>query len=118
MAQIPYRSALGFYKEVEEDRITLTVKGEPGALYVEIPSHLRNRLELVVGSRLRGRVESLLRPDGQRRGLDCPMDWEIEGYWHELHVPEEFARAYNVAAGDEITIVVEKVVNYGQEVPV
>ncbi len=109
-----YRSDLGFYKEYDHDRISLEVKEDGGFYFVEVPSHLRNRLEIVVGSRLKGVVEKI-----QKKKKVFPLkkriDWEIVGYWHELHIPLEFVKSCRLKGGDRLTLKFESVINYGVE---
>lgn len=114
---VPYRSPLGFYKEFAVDAMMLVVKADTGELYVEMPSHIRNRLELVVGSRLKGVVVAVRRRGKSLVEVNEEFDWEIDGYWHELHLPSAFVKKYKIAAGDSIMIVLRKVVNYGIERP-
>lgn len=118
MEEMGYRSVLGFYKERDKDEVILKVKDDGASLYVEIPTHLRNRVEIVVGSRLKGFVKAIYRKGGRERiGLGKPFDWEVEGYWNELHIPCEEAEALGVRAGDYLELVFEKAVNYGEEIP-
>ena len=113
--QAEYRSVLGFYKERRRDEVVLEVKKEGDSYFVEIPSHLRNRLELVVGSRLRGFVHQIRRRDGDEFGCGERIDWEIVGYWHELGIPEGFVERFRLRQGDFLGIAFESVVNYGEE---
>ncbi|MCL0095704.1 hypothetical protein M1O52_04195 [Dehalococcoidia bacterium] len=121
--QAEYQSVLGFYKERRRDEVVLEVQKEGGSHFVEIPSHLRNRLEIVVGSRLRGFVHQIRRRDGacpersRRDEFGCGerIDWEIVGYWHELGIPEGFVERFRLREGDFLEIVFESVVNYGEE---
>lgn len=113
--EIPYRSVLGFYKE-GEDRVVLKVMGDGSSLYLEIPSHLRNRAEVVVGSRLKGKLKKIYRTDTkQGEKVDREFDWEVEGYWNELHIPRDEANALKIRPGDYLELVFQKVVNYGEE---
>jgi hypothetical protein len=113
--QAEYQSVLGFYKELRRDKIVLEVKKEGDSHFVEIPSHLRNRLELVVGSRLRGFIHQIRRKDGDEFGCGERIDWEIVGYWHELGIPADFAERFRLREGDFLEIDFESVVNYGEE---
>ncbi len=138
-----YSSVLGFYKERRRDEVVLEVKKEGGSYFVEIPSHLRNRLELVVGSRLRGFVHQIRRRERvssieygalrREKGEGGPrnselgtrnswcgerIDWEIVGYWHELDIPEGFVERFRLRQGDFLGIAFESVVNYGEEKPI
>ncbi|HIE48042.1 TPA: hypothetical protein EYP84_04035 [Candidatus Bipolaricaulota bacterium] len=111
-----YRSALGFYKERPRDRMVLEVKDDGSSLYLEIPTHLRNRVEIVVGSRLKGRLRYLYRRGGREKiKIDEPFDWEVVGYWNELHIPPSEASRLGLQRGDYVELVAEKIVNYGQE---
>lgn len=113
--EIPYRSVLGFYKE-GVDRVVLRVMGDGSSLYVEIPSHLRNRAEIVVGSRLKGKLKKIYRTGKkEEERVNQDFDWEIEGYWHELHIPRDEAHTLNINPGDYLELVFERVVNYGEE---
>ena len=113
--QSEYSSVLGFYKERRRDEVALEVKKEGGSYFVEIPSHFRNRLEIVVGSRLRGFVHQIRRRDGDEFGCEERIDWEIVGYWHELHIPQGFVERFGLREGDFLEIVFESVVNFGGE---
>ncbi|MCL0079098.1 hypothetical protein M1O56_05495 [Dehalococcoidia bacterium] len=129
--QAEYQSVLGFYKERRRDEVALEVQKEGGSYFVEIPSHLRNRLEIVVGSRLRGFVHQIRRRDqgsgirgqlaevGGLGTVNCQLptaiDWEIVGYWHELGIPEGFVERFRLRQGDFLEIAFESVVNYGEE---
>lgn len=113
--QAKYRSVLGFYKERRRDEVVLEVKKEGDSHFVEIPSHLRNRLEIVVGSRLRGFVHQIRRMGGDEFGCGERIDWEIMGYWHELGIPAGFVERFRLREGDFLEIVFESVVNYGEE---
>jgi len=113
--EIPYRSVLGFYKE-GTDRVILKVMGDGSSLYVEIPSRLRNRAEVVVGSRLKGKLKRVYRAGRKvEEKVDWDFDWEVEGYWNELHIPQEVVSALGLRPGDYLELVFQKVVNYGEE---
>ena len=138
--QAEYQSVLGFYKERGRDEVVLEVQKEGVSHFVEIPSHLRNRLEIVVGSRLRGFVHHIRRRvrvssieygvSRREKGEGGPrnselgtrnswcgerIDWEIVGYWHELGIPEGFVERFRLSQGDFLEIAFESVVNYGEE---
>ncbi len=113
-----YRSDLGFYKEFEQDRVILSVKEDGGFWFVEVPSHLRNRLELVVGSRLKGWLERIQPKKGPGSSLKKKIDWEIVGYWHELHIPPDLVKKFKLKDGDQLTLKFESVVNYGKEIKI
>ncbi len=114
--QTQYRSALGFYKERPKDRMVLQVKDDGSSLYLEIPTHLRNRVEIVVGSRIKGHLKAIYRRGGRERvKLDEPFDWEVVGYWNELHIPPSEASRLGIGVGDYLELVAERVVNYGHE---
>ncbi len=113
-----YRSDLGFYKEFDQDRVILPVKEDGGLYYVEVPSHLRNRLELVVGSRLKGWLERIQPKKGKAQTPKWKIDWEIVGYWHELHIPLDIVKKFKLKDGDQLTLKFEKVVNYGKEIKI
>jgi len=113
--QTEYRSVLGFYKERQRDEMVLEVKKEGGSYFVEIPSHLRNRLEIVVGSRLRGFVRHIRRRDGDESGCEERIDWEIVRYWHELDIPAGFVERFGLREGEYLAIAFESVVDYGEE---
>ena len=113
-----YRSALGFYNERERDEVILEVKDDGSSLYVEIPTHLRNRAEIVVGSRLKGKIKAIYRRGGREKvRVGRPFEWEVEGYWNELHLSPDDVSALSIAAGDYLELVFEKVINYGEESP-
>jgi len=98
--------------------VVLEVKDDGSSLYLEIPTHLRNRAEIVVGSRLKGRLKRIYRKGGREKiKVEKPFDWEVEGYWNELHIPHEDASKFGIKKGDYLEILFEKVVNYGEEIP-
>jgi len=118
MEEKEYRSVLGFYKERDKDDVILEVKDDGSSLYVEIPTHLRNRVEIVVGSRLKGRVKALYKRGGREKvRVNRAFDWEVEGYWNELHIPPSDAQALGLGPGDYLELVFERAVNYGEEFP-
>ena len=115
--QYSYRSPLGFYKEREKDEVILEVKNDGTSYFVEIPTHLRNRAEIVVGSRVKGSVIGIYKKGGKEKvKLKKPFDWEVEGYWNELHIPKEEATALGIEVGDYLHLEFKSVINYGNEI--
>lgn len=112
-------SVLGFYREASEP-VGINCRGlEDGtALYVLIPSHLRNRLEVVVGNRMEGRIERIESACGKTRSIDADVSLNLEGYWNELHLPNEIVQKLGIFKGDEIHLAIDRIIRYGQTIDV
>lgn len=109
---------MGFYKETEgPEELTLDiVKGAGGELYVEIPTGMRNRLEVVVGNLFKCIIAGIVDAKGHyTKTIMAETVWEIVGYWNELHLAEADIRQYGLKEGDRIKLVLKSIVQHGQE---
>ncbi|MCS7281084.1 MAG: hypothetical protein NZ583_05585 [Desulfobacterota bacterium] len=108
---------LGFFKESEGPEIIVAeLKGEPGDLYVEIPSGFRNRMEIVVGNKIRCFLEATLDRNGNKlKEINREMIGEIVGYWNELHLPEEEIFENGLKKGDLLRLHLLSVFQFGEE---
>lgn len=110
-------SVLGFYRPTDgPERLLAVVKPADDGLYIEIPSAIRNRMEIIAGERIRCLLESIT--DQQKQQVNTvgkEAIWQVGGYWHELHVPPEFVRAYGVHPGDRVQVVLKSVLRDGKE---
>ncbi len=112
-------SVLGFYKEKDgPENWVAEICGDPSGLYLEVPTHLRNRLEVVVGSRFVGKIISVIRRNGERADIGAEGVFEVKGYWNEMHLPLEMVRRYGFQRGDSVEVVLHECINYGKAAPV
>lgn len=112
-------SALGFYREMPGPiKITCRVLKDGTALYVLIPSHLRNRLEVVVGNRMDAWIERIEPVCGKTRSIDAEVSLNVEGYWNELHLPNEIVQKFGILEGDKIQMAIHRIIRYGQTINV
>ncbi|HAP31868.1 MAG TPA: hypothetical protein DCQ14_02245 [Firmicutes bacterium] len=112
---------MGFYKETEgPEELTLEIiRGAGGELYVEIPTGLRNRMEIVVGNLIKCIVAGIVDEKGHyTRTIMGDVVWEIVGYWNELHLAEADIQQYGLKQGDRIKLVLKSAVQHGQEFPI
>jgi FKBP-type peptidyl-prolyl cis-trans isomerase 2 len=111
---------LGFYKEKAGfEEIVALVKGDPLQLYIEIPSRIRNRMEIVVGNRIRCIVKDIIDKEGNSVAeVNQETLWEVMGYWHELYIPPEDASRYGVKKNDYARLVLRSVVRGSDEVEI
>ena len=106
---------MGFYKENEGPvRMLSKVYADTTGLYVHLPSHLRNRLEVVVGNRLEARLEQILsdtnRPD--IIGFDAVL--EVKGYWHEMYLPDDVVTKYCIRCHDLLQMTLYRIHQHGR----
>lgn len=113
-------SVLGFYKEkTGSEEIVALIKGSSPELYVEIPSGIRNRMEIVVGNKIRCVVKSIVDEDGNPiTEINQETLWEVIGYWHELYIPPEDASKYGLRKNSYARLVLKSVVRDGEEVEI
>lgn len=113
-------SVLGFYKEkVGSEEIIALIKGDQPDLYVEIPSEIRNRMEIVVGNRMRCVVKGIVDKEGNPvTEINQETIWEIIGYWHELYIPPEDATRFELKKNDYIRLILKSVVRADEEVDI
>jgi len=107
-------SVLGFYKKSDgPEKLLAQVHGDSSALYVDLPTHLRNRLEVVVGSRFVGKLIKVIKQNGERLELQAERVFEVKGHWNEVHLPHEMVREYRLKQGDSAEIILRQITNYG-----
>lgn len=86
-------SVLGFYKETPgAAQMTSRVYADSEGFYVHLPSHLRNRLQVVVGNRIEGRFERIETGEGECISVQHDAIFEVRGYWHEMRLPTAAAK--------------------------
>ena len=107
---------MGFYKEVGDDILIGELKGDRDGLYIELPSGFRNRLEIVVGNKIRFILDAIVGQGGQSlRDIKKEVMGEVIGYWNELHLPQEDISRYNIQKGDKLRLMVKSVIQHGVE---
>jgi len=95
------------------------VKGDPPQLYIEIPSEIRNRVEIVVGNRIRCIVKGIVDKEGNTMSeIDQEALWEVIGYWHELYIPPEDASRYGLKKNHHVRVILKSVVRASEEIEV
>jgi hypothetical protein len=111
---------LGFFKEEEgNEELTRKLKGDHDGFYVEISSGFRNRMEVVVGNKVRVIVDSVIHKNGNvLKEIKKEVICEVIGYWNELHIPQEEICRYGLKKGDEIKLILKSVIQFGTEKPV
>lgn len=113
-------SVLGFYKEkAGSEEIVALIKGDSPELYVEIPSGIRNRMEIVVGNRIRCIIKGIVNKEGNTTTeINQETLWEVIGYWHELYIPPEDASRYGLKKNSYVRLILKSVVRPGEEVEI
>lgn len=112
-------SVLGFYKEnVGPEELLAQIRGDSSGPYVEVPTYLRNRLEVVVGSRFVGRLNRIVKENGERLDMEAEGVFEVKGYWNEMHLPKGMVRKYGLKKGDIVRIILHQIINYGDTIDV
>ncbi len=107
---------MGFYREEGDDILIGELKGDRDGLYIELPSGFRNRMEIVVGNKMRVLLDSVIEQDGQvLREIGKEVICEVIGYWNELHLPREEISSYGIQKGDLLKLVVKSVIQHGVE---
>jgi hypothetical protein len=107
---------LGFFKEEGDERFTAELKGDMESSYVEIPSGIRNRLEIVVGNILRVFLDSVVDKNGKvLKEINKEVKCEIIGYWNELHIPQKVVYELNLKKGDILNLVLKSIIQFGEE---
>ena len=111
-------SVLGFYKESEgpEELIAEIKEGENGELYIELPSGIRNRMEIVVGNKIKCVIDGVVDKNGSAmKNINEETVWEVVGYWNELHLAEEQIKKHSFKQGDRIKLKLKSVIQWGEE---
>ncbi len=107
---------LGFYKEEGDEVLIGELKGDQEGFYVELPSGFRNRMEIVVGNKIKFFLDSILDRDGHLLSeIGKEVMGEVIGYWNELHLPQEDISRYNIQKGDKLRLMVKSVIQHGVE---
>ncbi len=111
---------MGFYKEkAGSEEIVALVKGDPPQLYIEIPSGIRNRMEIVVGNKIRCIVKDIVDKEGNPIAeVNQETLWEVMGYWHELYILPEDASRYELKKNDYARLILRSVVRGSEEVEI
>jgi len=105
---------MGFYRETPGPvQIRSSVYADGVQVYVHIPSHLRNRLEVVVGHRMEGRIDRIESAGGMTRSIDAAVSLQVMGYWHELHLPDDVVQQFGIRPGDQAWITIHRIVRHG-----
>ncbi len=104
---------MGFFKEADEPvKISSRVYADQTGLYVHIPSHLRNRLEVVVGNRLEARLEGIESDTDRCETIGIDAVLEVKGYWHELYLPDDVAEKYRIHCNDMLHMTLYRIYQY------
>ena len=112
-------SVMGFYKESDGPvELASRVYADPTGMYLHIPSHIRNYLEVVVGNRIEGRLDRIETNNGESRSMQADAVLEVKGYWHEIYLPENMVTRFGIRSGDIIHLTLHRIVRYGQVVDV
>lgn len=113
----PLPSVLGFYKESKGPvEMTSRVYADQAGLYLHIPSHIRNRLEVVVGNRIEGRLERLESDGGESRSIQADTVFEVKGYWHEMRLTDDVVKRFEIREGDALYLFLDRVIRYHEVV--
>lgn len=109
---------MGFYKEEGDGEFIAKLKGDTEDFYVEISSGFRNRMEVVVGNKVRVFLDSVIdKNENVLREIKKEVICEVIGYWNELHIPLEEVSGYGLKKGDEIKLILKSVIQFGTEKP-
>ncbi len=104
-------SVLGFFKEGDgPETIVSRVHADSAGLYVHLPSHLRNRLEVLL--------------EQVHSGADMPREihtdalLEVKGYWHELYLPDEVVKTCGIRCHDLLKLTLYRIYQHGRIITV
>ncbi len=107
---------IGFYKEEGDNVLVGELKGDQNGLYIELPSGLRNRMEIVVGNKARVLLESVMDKNGHvLKEIKKEVICEVIGYWNELHISLEEVSEYSLKKGDVLRLILKSVIQHGLE---
>ena len=107
---------MGFYKEEGDGEFIAKLKGDTEDFYVEISSGFRNRMEVVVGNKVRVFLDSVIdKNENVLREIKKEVICEVIGYWNELHIPREEIDRYGFKKGDVLRLILKSVIQYGVE---
>jgi hypothetical protein len=108
-------SVMGFYKETDGPvNMVSRVRADSLGLYVHLPSHLRNRLEVVVGNRLEVQLEQVHADGTMPREIRADALLEVKGYWHELYLPDEVVTRYGIHCHDLLQMTLYRIHQHGR----
>ena len=92
------------------EEVVSIVKGDPGELYIEVSSEVRNRLEVIVGTKIKCFIKGIADKDGNiTKEINQERIWEIIGYWHELYIPAQDEKAFGVKQGNYLNAILVSV---------
>jgi len=92
------------------------LKGDPYGPYAELSSGFRNRMEVVVGNKVRVIVDSVIDKNGNiLREIKKEIICEVNGYWNELHIPLKEVSEYDLKRGDILKLIMRSVIQFGVE---
>jgi len=107
---------MGFYKEEGDDLLIGKLKGDQDGLYAELPSGFRNRMEVVVGNKVRVFLDSVIdKNDNVLKEIKKEVICEVIGYWNELHIPRQEISQYGLKKGDVLKFILKSVIQHGVE---
>jgi hypothetical protein len=109
-------SVLGIYKENPgPEELIATVCDDSSSLYVELPTYLRNLLEVVVGSQFVGKLLWIMKENGEMIYIAAAGVFEVKGYWNEMHLPDLMVQRFEIKKGDSLKFVLHQIINYGEK---
>lgn len=108
-------SVMGFFKEADGPAtIVARVYADAAGLYVHLPSHLRNRLEVVVGNRLEVLLEQVHSDMNISREIRTDALLEVKGYWHEMYLPDDVVTKYRIHHRDQLQLTLYRIHQHGR----
>jgi len=106
---------MGFYKEADGPvKMVSRVYADSTGLYVHLPSHLRNRLEVVVGNRLEVLLEQVHSDLNVPREIRTDAVLEVKGYWHEMYLPDDVVKSYSIRCNDLLQMTLYRIHQHGR----
>ncbi|MCA1792848.1 MAG: hypothetical protein LC660_03065 [Desulfobacteraceae bacterium] len=108
-------SVMGFYKETDGPvNLVSRVRTDSLGLYLHLPSHLRNRLEVVVGNRLEVLLEQTHSDANMSRAINADALLEVKGYWHEMYLPYDVVTRYCIRCNDLLQMTLYRIHQHGR----
>lgn len=112
-------SVMGFFKEVDGPAtIVSRVYADAAGMYVHLPSHLRNRLEVVVGNRLEVLLEQVHADGTVPREIKTAALLEVKGYWHEMCLPDDVVTKCRIRCSDLLKMTLYRIHQHGRRLDV
>lgn len=69
-----------------------------------------------MGNKVRVILDSIIDKNGNMvRKIKKEVICEVMGYWNELHIPQKEVRRYGLKKGDEIKLILKRVIQFGAE---